>query len=707
MRLVDRARTWVRHPRFLAVAPIAIGVAWLAWKTLRAIVDAAGHPAAALDDAYIHFQYARAIAEGHPLRFQAGEPISTGATSFLWPLLLAPFWAVGFRDAALLWPTWALSFVALGLLAHEAQEITRPLAGRAAAAGAAGMVLAFGGHLWCAASGMEVVPFAWLLARSVRRAAEWAEGARSAKRRRELLVLAAATPLMRPEGALFSLAIAAVLVAWPLVTTKEESEREATTAKGSETRRATELAARAWGLVALAVPVLQPLFLRVVTGATTTSTAQVKLLAGNPYYAGPAFDAAVLANLKIFFGKLLQGEVWSAEFLPQGGAYVAMLGLVALVLRAGQRELRVRAALCLVLALAMLVPCTYVTFLWNRLRYLWPFATGWLIGLACLARWIGDALGALSSRLRIATPLVAGAFVGLLATHLPGVIDDLADSAHGIDQQQATLGRWAKRHLPEDARIGVNDTGAIAYFSDRRTFDVVGLTTASEGRYWVAGAASRVEHYERLAREAPARLPGFFIVYPEWFGCEALLGEKLTEAVVHATILGGTTMEAHVADYHLLGSGEAPWSEAGAEVDAVDVADLESEAAHHYELLGAHEGEQLVRAEPPPEGTSHPETTVLDGGRTNRVRERFVIDTTNATHLVARVEAAVDAKVTVHFDGDGGASLPLTGGDWQELVFDVPAEQRKSGVRVTVEASVPIATYHYWTTRDARDHAER
>ena len=35
-----------------------------------------------------------------------------------------------------------------------------------------------------------------------------------------------------------------------------------------------------------------------------------------------------------------------------------------------------RAALVIGLALAMLVPCAYVTFLWNRLRYLWPFATG-------------------------------------------------------------------------------------------------------------------------------------------------------------------------------------------------------------------------------------------------------------------------------------------------------------------------------------------
>ena len=32
----------------------------------------------------------------------------------LWPVLLAPFWALGARDDAIMWPAWALSFAALG-----------------------------------------------------------------------------------------------------------------------------------------------------------------------------------------------------------------------------------------------------------------------------------------------------------------------------------------------------------------------------------------------------------------------------------------------------------------------------------------------------------------------------------------------------------------------------------------------------------------
>src|SRR5262249_13773441 len=76
---------------FLAPVPIALAVALVAARAISEVCSKVGHSAAPLDDAYIHFQYARAIAEGHPLRFQAGEPISSGATSLLWPAILAPF----------------------------------------------------------------------------------------------------------------------------------------------------------------------------------------------------------------------------------------------------------------------------------------------------------------------------------------------------------------------------------------------------------------------------------------------------------------------------------------------------------------------------------------------------------------------------------------------------------------------------------------
>jgi len=652
----------------------------LAWHAIQGVLDKLGHPGAALDDAYIHFQYARAFAEGHPFRFQAGEPISTGATSFLWPILLAPFYAFGFKGEAILWPAWLLSFAALGALAYEAHALTKPLAGRAAAIGSGAMVLAFGGLVWGAASGMEVVPFAWLITFSTRRACEWAEnaGRRSRRSLLVLLVLAVLCPLMRPEGAITTIALGAIVASFP--------PRGIARVKGADVSRAAALAFVAAALV-------PNLILLLLTGSATSSTAQVKLLAGNPYYALP--DAA-LANARLLVGTILDGQVWSAEFLPKGGAPLACTGLAATAWRGRVSSLRVRAALIIVLALSMFVPCLYVTFLWNRLRYLWPFATGWIIGIACLARVVAGVATRLDARAGAATAtLVTGAVAGMFVVRLEWVLEDVAQSASGIDRQQVALGRWVKEHLPADARIGVNDTGAIAYFGDRKTFDVVGLTTPTEGRYWIAGAGSRLEHYERLRVDAPASLPTHFIVYPEWMALEPVLGAPLHEATVtDSTILGGQTMRVSEARWDHLGTGERPWTALGTIHDTIDVADLESEAAHAFELAGARDGEQVGREENAPDGA-----IVVDGGRTNRTRDRFVARLPAEGKLlgVARVEATTATALRVNIAGKPVARIDVLEGPWQEISFEVPADARGETMPIEVSADGPAFTsFHYW-----------
>ena len=664
---------WRRLAPFL---PLVVVTALLARASIQAVLGKLGHPGAALDDAYIHFQYARAIAEGHPLRFQAGEPISTGATSFAWPALLALPYALGLRGESILWATWVLSFVALGALAYESYATTRPLAGRAAGIGAGAMTLLFGGFAWSAASGMEVVPFAWVLLHSLRRASEWTEepARRTARELRILAAFALLAPMVRPEGAIASFVLAAAVLLYP---------------------RTDTVRARAEALPLFALAAAPNLLLLLLTGHLTSSTAQVKLLIGNPYFAMP--DTA-LANARTLVAQILDGQVWSAEFLPKGGAPFACAGLVAIAWRGKVTSRPFRAAAVLVLALSMFVPCVYVTFLWNRLRYLWPFAPGWFIGLACLARAIGTLTARIDARAgAAATTLVAGGFAGALAVRLDSVIEDAAQSASGIDRQQVALGRWADATLPRDARIGVNDTGAIAYFGNRRTFDVVGLTTPSEGKYWVAGTGSRLEHYERMHASAPASLPTHFIVYPEWMSCDVVLGKPLHEAVVtDSTILGGQVMRAYEARYDHLGSGELPWSEHGTIVDTLDVADLESEAEHHYELLGAHDGEQVAEEGNAPDGR-----VVVDGGRTQRVRERFVAKLPRGAKLVAvaRVHTAGEvSNLELRVGERVVGTAPLESGPWAEIAFTIPADVVTSDA-TTIEVRATTAaftSFHWW-----------
>jgi hypothetical protein len=673
----DRASAW--KGRALTWGPIAVAVAVLAERSIATVLARLGHPGAALDDAYIHFQYARAIAEGHPLRFEAGEPFTSGATSLLWPTLLAPFYAVGFRGEAIVWPAWGLSFLALAALAWEASRLAEKLAGRAAGVGAGAMVLCFSAFTWCAASGMEVVPFAWAIARATRRAAEWAEDpaeARTARRAWELVALSWIATFFRPEGALQALYVGATLVAFP----RTRAWRE-----------------RARGGLAIAAAAALPLLLLVLTGSARSNTAVAKLLPGNPYFVGSLLTERVVYQVRQLVGVLLNGEVWSAEFLPHGGAPVWMGGLGAIAILGWRAKMRWRGAGVLVLALAIFAPCFYDSFLWNRLRYLWPFATGWIVGLACLARVVGDLLASLRPRWRVATPVLCGVFAGMLATKVEGTIDDVAWSASGIDRQQVALGQWTADNLPADALVGVNDTGAIAYFGGRRTFDIVGLTTRDEARYYVAGSASRLEHYERL--RGSGKLPTHFIVYPDWMGLPMILGDELTQATVSdagRSILGGETMIAYAADWSRLGTGEKPWTPgAGEPFDVLDVADLESEAEHEYALLGARQYEQLAHEGGTPDGD-----IIVDGGRTRRWRETFV----------AHLRPGVAARCIVRLQGPPAATVAVLAGDepvgtlaidydpdWVEREVEIPAHLATARTRIDLRVSGGVVTtFHYW-----------
>ena len=664
MAIVSTRLRWLGH------AVLALAILYLAKVTIAAVLAKVGRPGASLDDSYIHFQYARAIAEGHPWRYQAGEPLTSGGTSLLWPTLLAPFYAVGFRGDLIMWPAWGLSFAALFGLAHESRILTSKLTSNLLGWGAAALTLSFGGFLWCAASGMEVVPFAWSMARCIRRASEWQEepDARTRKACVELIALAWVAALFRPEGAAVAIFAAVALFLWP---------------------RMGHGPSRGLSLLAIFAVAFTPLVLWITTGQARSATTIVKLLVGNPYYQGAELSRAVTANVRTLVSVLLNGEVWSAEFIPAGGSAIALMSLPTVAYAGYRKNAGFRATGVLLLAALMTAPCFYLSFLWNRLRYLWPFATGWLIALCCFAWLVGELGALLHEKIRSVEGIVCGVFVGLFASKLPGVIEDAAQSASGIHRQHVALGEWAREHLEPGARIGVNDTGAIAYFSDRKTFDVVGLTTLSEARHWVAGPASRFEHYERLYRQAPERLPDYFIVYPEWMAIEPVLGESIhEETVLDSTILGGRTKRVHRARYDLLGSGAAPWTSVGKIIDEVDVADLESEAAHNYVLPPARDSEEHVMHE-----TEHG-LPIVDGGRINRIREAFVFRG-KGNAMVSRVHAKAATRLRVRVDTREVLVHTLASDGFVEIVTPLDDQTETRNVEIVAEGFA-FSAYHHW-----------
>ena len=491
--------TWIlEHARpALTYLPAVLVTAWIAQKSISGILERVGHPAVPLDDAFIHFQYARNLAHGNFFHYAPGQGYVAGFTSLLWPLAFVPFYWLGVDDLSIVWVAWIYGFASFAALQVETFRLAHKLTGRAVALSASAMCALFGGFIWFAGSGMETMTLAWVLLRTARLASDWCEAptqSRTSRLRNELLVFGALAPLVRPEGAIASAFAAAALMVFPAP---------------SPTKR---WKARLLGAAPLAGSLLLPLMHLLMTGSASSNTTTVKWLPVNPYYSASPLFEQVWTNIHVLFSTLLNGEQWSAVYLPEGSLPFALMALFAIPIAGWRVGKPWRALYVFAVALSILAPCTYHTFLWNRLRYLWPFVPAWFIGAACLSRLVGEALGLIRPRWSLIAPIIGGVIAGSLLGNFKWTSTDLAKSAAAIDGQQVKLGRWASENLPKEAIIGVSDTGAIAYFSNRPTFDVIGLTTQGEAPYWVAGAGSRFEHYERLHAESPERFPTHFIV---------------------------------------------------------------------------------------------------------------------------------------------------------------------------------------------------
>jgi hypothetical protein len=108
-----------------------------------------------------------------------------------------------------------------------------------------------------------------------------------------------------------------------------------------------------------------------------------------------------------------------------------------------------------------------------------------------------------------------------------------------INTMQVHLGRWIDRELPRDARLAVNDIGAIAYFSRREIIDLMGLVTPAVLPY-------RREGERGVLRFVLERCPTHLVIFPTWFptiaAMDTLLEERYRVTLLHNEVSGGPTM---------------------------------------------------------------------------------------------------------------------------------------------------------------------
>ncbi len=689
---------------------VAIGFLLFVGLMLRAT---GGRLSLPVDDSFIYFQYARQAAAGHPLSYQSGEAPTTGATSLPWLALLTFGSLVGFDGKAILVFALLLGGFLFALAAKATGDAERSLLSHAERVPrvwgipfAGALVLLSGPLQWAAWSGMEIALFAAALATTFA-AFVRAEGKPGAA----VAGWAALLAVMRPEGALLAVTLAALWLLQALLT------------------RSTSSRAWLWLLLPLAAACVQPLVNVLATGDVRSSGFLSKSL-----FAEPGADVLAIVRIALLRAASLAAALFggvslradglglyaydsegAALFVPPLSGVFFVIG----ILPALQREWQERRAGAGWLALVWIATVLVATATLEEpdahfSRYQMPilplFFLFTAVGVARLARALANAGGGLAR-------LAGGARLWLLLGGFVSVLfyaGAYADNCEDIDRMQIALGEALRESLEPEAVVAINDAGALAYFSGRRTVDLVGLTTPGFAGLWADGSGALWEKLESLPE---AERPSWFCFFPNWFEFDDLgiLRRQGSVRLLTPSIVDAEKVLAR-ADWSLARSAEEPrlldeGVAAGRVLDRLDVADVTSERTHRFRAQQPERGAGAASFARRSAFADGGEFEAIDGGRTifGEIDFEIARSTERPALLVARTVTGVRQWLLVSVDGGLEEPVFLYRSGMgrfhdQALVTLAPgAGPAAVRVRVSPEAasSAPLILFHLYSLETA------
>jgi len=697
---------WPRLDGEVYVVWCATAIAYVASVFVSSMLrQTQGVWSAPLDDVFIHFDYARSTARGHPFQWSEGNGYSSGNTSFTYPFVLAIGWLFGFRDPANA-PTfqgklmmWAVGVACVSMLVFfiAAARYVRPL-GPWAKYLLPPAVLSLGALDWSLFSGMENA-FHLGMWGAVSLSFDRLERAIRARRHVSL-----AAALLGTTGAL-------------LVLTRPESVvcvaafAVAAFVRGRDLGRrwAVGLAGVTAGAPAAAMGALSCLN-RLFTGEWAQAGAISKLALYHPYMTDRERLADWLSQLKYVAGRMVHYHFGDESLrFPGRHPYGYLLPLLALVPLAWP-ALRGRAALLL----SQVVGWTLVVAMngqvrWQNERYTMS-GVAWLLllsgmGVAALVSRFGETLrGRIAWGGRLA---VASLAVLLFWDHQrPRMRDQIwfySRASRNIRDQQIETGRILRQlEDPKPTRVLVGDAGAITYAADLPGLDLIGLggyhdyPFARATRY---GLGSSLELIERMP---DTERPNYMAIYPGWWGeLPSVFGRYVTEVPVFGNVIcGGPSKVIYRADWTPFDRESAPRTLLDDEVvvSDVDVADLMSERARRYERP-AGRGEISWRVLP---DSKRKGKDLFDAGRMIERGERESFDAAfpaGGGRLILRTASVREVRVAVFVGGREMGVLEIApSSTWSEPSISIPPGLPKIGRVELVAEEGDFVDYHVFVT---------
>jgi hypothetical protein len=677
---------------------------------------------APLDDVFIHFDFARSAARGHPFEWSAGNGYSSGGTSLLYPLILSPGFWFGFAGPGLMHYAAVVACTCVFGTLLVSRRLFRPLPGWTAFL-APPFLLGVGALDWSLFSGMEVAFFlaVWALCFTV-----WddffSDGVTEPDARRGALLLGAANAALvatRPEAII----VALVFAGSAAFTVRRRG--------GRRTGYVTFGLAMAF---ACAVLVGQAVANRLLTGDWSAAGAVVKLEMNDPRLSLREVLDAWLFHVRYQVGRVTGYHL--ADGLAWGSPFWILPALPLCFEKTRQRAL-------LLWSQAVLWVCIVALngqVRWQNERYTMP-ALAWI--LLCAALGVGTVLShgfAWARRPRVARAGASGAVAALvvvLGVHqVPKMRDQLwffGRASRNIHEQHIKVGRKIRREMQTVRRVLVGDAGAIPYASDFPALDIIGLGGYPELPFARAsrwGVAAAIELIQRIPDD---ERPDVMAIYPGWWGdMPAWFGTPVDGVSVRGNVIcGGLTKMIYRAHWEALDAGNLPSSfspDTETVVDEMDFGDLLSEAAHGYrisgapgfvamKLLSASAAGKSAQVDDGDAGSEYPEAprAAMDAPRTSGAPAiwdagrvvppgasvTFTVagfDSGRAARLVVRTAPSQPGELGVRIDDTPLPNVQLRPGDsWYEAGIDVPERRVRKKMTITITVlGNEMVLYHLW-----------
>lgn len=650
-----------------------------------------GHPLAPLDDTFIFLRYAKSLSKGQLFEYTPGAGYSTGSSSPLYPLLLAPFFWLGLDGVRMIAVTlgWGLVFL-IGSSYLVRYLTVQWLPWREGGLLAALLLLFNGNVCWGFLSGMDAGLFAFLILLTLYFAHQWFEREKRHAFSYFLIALALLS-IARPEG----IALAGIAIIYFFI---------------FALRR--RISYGQWFGILIAAALLPCMYMYIswlFTGTVATNGMISKSIFYHPYYSFWDMTHTVAQNMvdtwSGYFMNIMPDEQFSwfkstlfFPYFPPFCMLFFLIGLFYILKHTSGKQHNDMPLFWVLWFFGGLISLMFMqTIFAHNQRYFHPYIP--LYFLTVIGGIYFSCTVLYPERPNVFSRAIVIALVVLSVPSLFYWAGEYGANCNDLYEQHRRMSWWVKDATPPDAVIGLTDTGLIPYYTGRRTFDFVGLVTNDMARWWRNGIGSAFEKMERLTAE---QLPDIIITHPTVWGEHHFLGKPIYQlTLLDNSISIGTAMVVYHQEWSMLNSGSLPRikhtmhiaGKVGALqlIDSMDVADLESEREHDYRWESDPERRSPDIWPFPGNLYSHLacpgfDGLIADGGREISGKETFKIHTkpNKTAMLVCRTDNASTVTLSVEIDGrDAGEwIIPPAGAMrpehsqrvWHETEFMLPSE---------------------------------